>query len=89
MMVYDPALLMQGGSVSATVYVTFKALVAVGLWGAATIGYLFQPINWIERLIAGSAALLLVLAIPVTDELGFGIGAAFVAWHAWRTRRRA
>ncbi len=89
MMVYDPALLMQGGSIGATAYVTFKALVAVGLWGAATIGYLFQPLNWLERLTAGSAALLLVLAIPVTDELGFGIGVAFVAWHAWRTRRHA
>lgn len=89
MMVYDPALLMQGGSVGATAYVTFKALVAVGLWGAATIGYLFQPLNWLERLIAGVAAVLLVVALPVTDELGFGIAAAFVAWHAWRTRRRA
>jgi len=88
MMVYDPALLMQG-SVGAVAYVSFKALVAVGLWGAATIGYLFQPLNWLERLIAGAAAVLLVVALPVTDELGFGIGAAFVGWHAWRTRRRA
>ena len=89
MMVYDPALLMQGGSVGATAYVTFKALVAVGLWGAATIGYLFQPINWLERLIAGAAAVLLVVALPVTDELDSGSVLRLLAWHSWHTRRRA
>jgi len=32
------------------------------------------------------AASFLVVALPMTDEIGFAAVAAFVAWHAWRSR---
>jgi TRAP-type uncharacterized transport system fused permease subunit len=86
MAVYDPALMLQGGSLLATVYVVFKALVAIGLWGAGAIGYLFGPLHWLERVYAFAAACLLVAALPMTDQAGFAATAAFVAWHLWRTR---
>jgi TRAP-type uncharacterized transport system fused permease subunit len=76
-------------SAIAATYVTFKALVAIALWGAAAIGYLRGPLNWLERAAAFTAAALLVATIPLTDEAGFAAGAALLAWHVWRTRKSA
>ncbi len=88
MAVYSPALMLQSEDWGAVAYVVLKALIAIGLWGAAAIGYLFSPLNWLERLLAVGAACFLVVAMPVTDEIGFGASLLFVLWHAWRTRRR-
>src|SRR5437667_4645069 len=84
MAVYDPALMLQGGSVIDTAYMVVKAVVAIGLWGAAAVGYLWGPLNWAERIWATIAAFLLVVAFPWTDEAGFALGAAFIAWHGYR-----
>jgi TRAP-type uncharacterized transport system fused permease subunit len=94
MAVYDPALMLQPGpdgtiSFLGVVYITFKALVAIALWGAAAIGHLRGPLNWFARVVAFVAAALLVATIPLTDEAGFALGTALLAWHAWRTRKGA
>ncbi len=81
MAVYDPALMLQGGSVLGTVYIVVKALLAIGLWGAASIGYFRAPLSWPARAAAALSAALLVAALPVTDELGFAAAAAFVFWQ--------
>lgn len=39
----------------ATLYVTCKAVLAIGLWGMASIGYLQGPLAWWERLVAFAA----------------------------------
>ena len=57
----------------------FKALVAIGLWGAASIGYLWSPLSWPERIVAAAAAFSLVVALPVTDEIGFVLAALLLA----------
>jgi len=87
MAVYTPALMLQGGTWFDTSYVLLKALISVGLWGAAASAYLFGPLNWAERIFATGAAFMLVVALPVTDEIGFALSGAFVIWHWWRTRR--
>jgi len=84
--VYSPALMLQGDDWGATAYVVVKALLAIGLWGAGAIGFLFSPLNTAERVVAVLAASLLVVALPLTDELGFAAVALFVMWHVWRTR---
>jgi TRAP transporter 4TM/12TM fusion protein len=89
MAVYTPALMLQGGTWFDTGYVLLKALVSVGLWGAAASAWLWGPLNWVERGFATAAAFLLVVAIPWTDEVGFALSAAFFAWHWWRTRKPA
>ncbi|HWL71034.1 MAG TPA: TRAP transporter permease [Geminicoccus sp.] len=89
MAVYSPALMLQGDDYLATAYVVIKALVSIGLWGGATVGWLLGPLNWPERVFAAAAATLLVLALPVTDELGFGLSLLFLGWHWWRTRSRS
>ncbi|HJV61240.1 MAG TPA: TRAP transporter permease [Albitalea sp.] len=87
MAVYDPALMVQGDAGwMAVLYVSFKAVVAICLWGAAAVGFLRGPLNWVERALAAAAACLLVAAVPFTDEAGFALGAAVVAWNVWRAR---
>jgi len=89
MAVYDPSLMLQGGHWYNTVYMVFKALVAIGLWGGAAIGFLRAPLNWAERIASAAAALLLVVAIPLTDEIGFALGALVVAYQFFKARRPA
>ena len=88
MAVYAPALMLQSNDVGAIVYIVFKAVVSIGLWGAAAIGYFRDRLNWPERLLAAAAAFFLVAALPVTDEIGFALGIVFLAWEALRRRRR-
>jgi TRAP transporter 4TM/12TM fusion protein len=86
MAVYSPALMLQGGDWMDTTYVVFKALLAISMWGAGAIGFLFGRINWFERIFAIVAASFLVAALPMTDEIGLLAVAAFLGWHFWRTR---
>jgi TRAP transporter 4TM/12TM fusion protein len=87
MAVYSPALMLQGGGLLAVIYVTFKAVVAIGLWGAGITGFLKIRMPWFERVWAVLAAALLIAAAPMTDELGFAATAAFLVWHLARSRR--
>ncbi|MFM1854947.1 MAG: hypothetical protein RLZ83_256 [Pseudomonadota bacterium] len=89
MAVYAPALMLQAGGWVDTLWIVFKALIAIGMWGAGAIGFLLSPLAWWERVLAVVAASFLVVALPVTDEIGLALVAAFVGWHAWRTRRQA
>ncbi|MBL8805613.1 MAG: TRAP transporter permease [Rhodospirillales bacterium] len=88
MFIYDPALLLQTDSPLAVAYITFKALLAIGLWGGASSAYLVGPMGWAERIAATGAAFLLVAALPLTDELGFALGGAVILWN-WRRHRAA
>ncbi|MDZ7937719.1 MAG: TRAP transporter permease [Rhodoferax sp.] len=87
MAVYSPALMLQTGTWVDTLWIVFKALVAIAMWGAGAIGFLFGPLNWAERMFAILSASLLVVALPFTDEAGLALVAAFVVWHRWRVRQ--
>ena len=89
MAIYDPSLMLQGGHWYNTVYMVFKAVVAICLWGAAAIGFLRTHLAWPERIASAAAALLLVVAIPLTDEIGFALGALVIAWQFLKARRLA
>lgn len=87
MAVYDPALMLQTDDPVAVAYIVVKALMAIGLWGAAALGHLIVPLAQWERLLAAAAAFFLVAALPVTDEIGFGLSAAAIVVHGLRARR--
>ena len=90
MAVYAPSLMLQGdGGWSATIYVVFKAVVAILLWGGSAIGYWVRPLAIWERAAALVAAGLLVTAAPITDELGLGLAAALAVIHWFRARGTA
>jgi TRAP-type uncharacterized transport system fused permease subunit len=94
MAVYDPALMVQpvpglegAWYWGAVAYVVFKAALAVMLWGIASVGYFRSILAWWERILAAVAAGFLVLALPITDEIGFGLAALVIGVTVWRARR--
>ncbi|NMM25986.1 MAG: TRAP transporter permease [Glaciimonas sp.] len=90
MAVYTPALMLQGEwSAAAVIYIVGKALLAIALWGATAVGYLLTPLKLHERVFTGVAALMLVAAVPLTDQIGFMMAALFAVWHVWQKRRLA
>ncbi len=90
MAVYTPALMLQGEwTVAAVLYIVGKAVLAVGLWGATSVGYLLAPLKVYERVFTGLAALMLVTAGTLSDQIGFTMAALFVGWHVWQKRRLA
>jgi len=94
MAVYTPSLMLQDGGAMAAqfgypvevAYIVFKTVLAIGLWGVAVVGYLFRPTNLLERLAAFGIGVLLVLALPWTDEAGFALALMLVGQHWWRSR---
>ncbi|MGV8842077.1 MAG: TRAP transporter permease [Pseudomonas sp.] len=87
MSVYEPALMMQGDSWLATLYVLLKAAIAIGIWGAVFTGFLQSKMNVWERLLGFAAGVSLIMATPMSDEIGFALAALFIAQHVWRARR--
>jgi TRAP transporter 4TM/12TM fusion protein len=87
MTVYNPALMLQGDNLWMTAYMLIKTLLAVGLWGMASTGYLQRKMPVWERLMCFAAGALLVVALPLTDEIGFVLGALLILQHVWRSRR--
>lgn len=94
MAVYTPALMLQdAGPMAAVVgypaevaYIFLKTCLAIGLWGAAVVGFLAIRMALWERLLAALAGLLLVLALPLTDEAGFALAVLLIGQHLWRAR---
>ena len=97
MAVYTPALMLQdAGPIAASfgypvevAYVVLKACLGIVLWGAAVVGFLAARLAWWERAVAFAAGVLLVLALPLTDEAGFALALLWIGWHWWRARRAA
>ncbi|TPI57951.1 TRAP transporter permease [Mesorhizobium sp. B3-1-7] len=95
MAVYTPALMLQdAGPIAASfgypvevAYIVVKACMGIVLWGAAAVGFLARRMAWWERLVAFCAGLLLVAALPLTDETGWVLALAWIGWHCWRARR--
>jgi TRAP transporter 4TM/12TM fusion protein len=94
MAVYTPALMLQdAGPLSAYItypgevaYLFAKACLGIVLWGTAVVGFLAAPMAWWERFVALAAGLLLVLALPLTDEAGWLLAILWIGWHVWTAR---
>src|SRR5258708_329735 len=93
--VYSPALMLQAGDpmaaqlgfYGAVALATFKALVAIGLFGVIAIGFLFVRLTLTERAAALIAALCLLGDFRFSDILGFVLTLA-IALYQWRQRPR-
>src|SRR6201999_3575786 len=94
--VYSPSLMLQPGDplapllgfYGAVAFATFKALVAIGLFGMVAIGFLFTRMTLAERVLAFAAALCLLGDFRFSDTAGFALTVAIVLWQ-WRQRPRA
>ncbi|MFB2595382.1 TRAP transporter permease [Paracoccus sp. p4-l81] len=98
MAVYTPALMLQPGGalaeaigfVPAVIYIVVKCVMAIALWGVAVIGWLGRPLPIWQRALAMVAAFTLIAALPITDEIGFALVAAFaLIWWRGRAKDRA
>ncbi|QXH75228.1 TRAP transporter permease [Pseudomonas atacamensis] len=89
MAVYNPALMLQGDDLAASAYMLVKTVLAVGLWGMASTGFLQQKMLIWERALSLGAGALLIVALPVTDEIGFALAILVIVQHLWRSRRAA
>jgi TRAP transporter 4TM/12TM fusion protein len=93
--VYSPALMLQAGDpmavelgfYGAVAFATFKALIAIGLFGMVAIGFLFARLTLPERILAFVAALCLLGDFRFSDSAGFLLTVACVIWQ-WRQRPR-
>jgi TRAP transporter 4TM/12TM fusion protein len=91
--VYSPALMLQAGDpmavklgfYGAVALASFKALVAIALFGMVAIGFLFTRMTLLERVVALGAALCLLGDFSFSDTAGFVLAAALVLWQ-WRQR---
>ncbi len=91
--VYSPALMLQAGDpmvaklgfYGAVALASFKALVAIALFGMVAIGFLFTRLTLLERLVALGAAMCLLGEFAFSDTAGFVLAAALVLWQ-WRQR---
>jgi TRAP-type uncharacterized transport system fused permease subunit len=88
MAVYSPALMLQNDpTIWAVIYIVLKALIAIGLWGIASVGFLWNPVNAWVRIWAFLSACMLIAALPLTDEIGLGSSALVFAWLYWHNRK--
>jgi len=93
--VYSPALMLQAGDpmvaqlgfYGAVALASFKALIAIGLFGMVAIGFLFVRLTLAERAVALIAALCLLGGFPFSNPAGFVLTAALALWQ-WRQRAR-
>jgi TRAP-type uncharacterized transport system fused permease subunit len=69
-------------------YALAKVCLGIGLFGAAVVGFLRAPMAPWERALAAAAAVSLVLALPLTDGVGFALAALVIGVHLWRTAQR-
>ena len=94
MAVYTPALMLQDGAplaseigyIPAVIYIVFKTVLAISLWGAAVIGFLGAKLPVWIRVLGMVAAFTLIAALPATDEIGFALAVVF-GYLAWRNMR--
>lgn len=93
--IFTPVLMLQDGGPLvdalgfpiAVFYILAKTILAIVLWGAAVIGFLKNPMFAWERVLAAVAAITLIIALPLTDEIGFGLSVLSIATHIVLGRR--
>ena len=93
MAVYSPELMLQGlanKDISTIIisvgYICIKAVIALLFLGIAAVGYMNARLNIFERIICMGVAFLLIAAIPLTDELGFGLMFLFIIYRWFKFR---
>ncbi|NLX63871.1 MAG: TRAP transporter permease [Clostridiaceae bacterium] len=86
MFVYDNALLLQG-TLLVILRVIITSLLGVYLIAIGIQGYFRKPCNWIQRILAFSAGILMVNPIVVTDIIGAVCLAAFAVITVIRDKK--
>jgi TRAP-type uncharacterized transport system fused permease subunit len=93
MAVYSPELMLQGLAnkdistiIFSVSYICIKAVIALLFLGIAAVGYMNARLNFLERIVCMAVAILLIAAIPLTDELGFALMFLFIIYRWFKFR---
>jgi len=70
MVVFSPTLLMIDTTLWEIIWVTFTAVIGMISIGAGMIGYWYRKVNWLERIFAVGAGLLLIYPESMSDIIG-------------------
>ena len=79
MVVFSPTLLMIDTTFTEIIWVSFTALIGMLSIGAGMIGYWYRKVNWLERILAIGAGLLLIYPEGITDIIGLVLFAVLLA----------
>lgn len=70
MFVFNPAMLMLDSSITEIVWVTLTAIIGMVAIGAGIIGFWYNKLNWIMRIITICTGMLLIYPETITDIIG-------------------
>jgi len=79
--VFDPSLLTIGGSAGDTALVAITSFAGIVSFGAGTIGYIFRPMNLLQRILGIVGGLLLLVPDLTTDAIGAILILILVVWQ--------
>ncbi len=83
--VFQPALLLQG-DLMAIFKATGLTSLGIACLAAALIGCIWEPLNWLHRLLFIGAAVLLVFPTMGFELIGIGLAIGLFIWTRWQKR---
>ena len=94
MAVYSPELMLQGfdgnnlvNYVSSVFYICIKVILAILFWGITVIGYFYKDLNFFERFVTFLVPFLLVITLPLTDQIAFFL-IAVILFYNWFNKKK-
>ena len=91
-LVYNPALILQGGTLLQTMQVVLTTLIGCFFCSMAMQRYFIRNLNWVETIILGVAAICVMIPETITDYLGFASAMVVIVpllIHTIRNRKAA
>ena len=86
--VFQPALLLQG-DLTAIFKATVLTSLGIACLGASLIGCIWEPLNWLQRVLFIGAAVLLVFPTMGLELIGIGLAVGLFIWARWQKRAAA
>jgi TRAP transporter 4TM/12TM fusion protein len=94
MAVYSPELMLQGydgnnlvNYVSSVFYICIKVILAILFWGITVIGYFYKDLNFFERFVTFLVPFLLVITLPLTDQIAFFLIAVILIYNWFKKKK--
>jgi TRAP transporter 4TM/12TM fusion protein len=94
MAVYSPELMLQGydgnnllNYIFSVFYICIKVILAILFWGITVIGYYHKDLNFFERFVTFLVPFLLVITLPLTDQIAFFLIAVILIYY-WFNKKK-
>ena len=94
MAVYSPELMLQGydgnnllNYIFSVFYICIKVILAILFWGITVIGYYHKDLNFFERFVTFLVPFLLVITVPLTDQIAFFL-IAVILIYCWFNKKK-